>query len=322
MKHLIIRELLDSFISNYVPLQVRSAFASWMLDKTDAKEKEEALEDIWDEMALSKESFDYSDELPTAQSVLMDAEALENPVGMRRFRMYRALTFAFAAAACICLFVCGFMLTRQNTTTILVAAGSKTHYELPDGTSVWLNKGSKLSYFDNLKGRNRRLSLEGEAYFDVAKDASHPFVINTSDFDVKVLGTKFTLSAYSDSPTSVYLESGKVAVISPSFPTRTLLPGEALTYDSQTGQCCHGKEKISNHLSWTGDKLEFANAALEDIVVSLEHWYNVKILLNGDCGGERLSLTVRQEPLNEILNAIASISDIRYTINGNEITIY
>ena len=314
--------MLDSFISNYVPLQVRSAFAAWMLDKSDAKEKEEALEEIWDEMSLDKESFDCSDVLPTAQSILMDAEALENPVGIRRFRMYRVLTFAFAAAACVCLFVCGFMLTRQNTTTILVAAGSKTHYELPDGTSVWLNSGSTLSYFDNLKGRSRRLSLEGEAYFDVAKDASHPFIISTDDFDVRVLGTKFTLSAYSDSPTSIYLESGKVALDSPAFSTPALLPGEALTYDSQTGQYFCRKEKITNHLSWIGDRLEFANAALEDIVTSLEHWYNVKITINGDCRGERLSLTVRQEPLNEILNAIANISDISYTINGNEITIY
>lgn len=322
MKYKTIRELFDSFLFNYVPYQVRSAFASWFLDKTDSKEKEEVLEDIWDEMSLQKENFDYSNELPSAESLLSDADTIENPIGTNRFRTYKRLTYVFATLACICVILCTYFLLFPQSTTILVAAGSKTQYELPDGTSVWLNKGSKLCYQNNLKGKTRKLCLNGEAYFDVAKDTEHPFVVSTTDFEVKVLGTKFTLSAYDDSPASVYLESGKVVLLSNHFDYAALLPGEAFTYDPLNGSTSLHKEKISNHISWTADKLEFANATLKDIVVNLEHWYNVKINIIGDAADEHLSLIVRQESLSDILNAITRISGIKYTINGNEITIY
>lgn len=322
MKYKTIRELIDSFRSNYVPLQVRSAFSSWILDRNDVEEKENVLEDLWDEMSLEKENYDHADELPSAASILRDAKAIENPIRTRQLRTYRYLTFAFASIALFCILGGAFLLGSQKTTTIVVAEQAKTHYQLPDGTKVWLNQGSKLSYYNNLKGKNRRLALDGEAYFDVEKDAKHPFIISTSEYDVKVLGTRFTLSAYEDEPTSVFLESGKVAVSSPMFESTTLLPGEAFTYDPLTRHTDHRKVQVVNHLSWTKDRLEFANATLEDIATNLEHWYHVKIKLRGDVAEEHLSLTVRQEPLTEILNAISRIAGCSYTINGNEITIY
>lgn len=324
MKQKIIRELIHSFISNYVPSQVRSSFASWFLDKADAEEKDRALEEIWDEMSLEKEHFDFGDELPSAKSILSDAEAIENPSGAKKIGFYRRLAVISGAAACLCLLLTGslFLVRNKDSKTVLMAVDSKIYYELPDGSSIWLNKGSTLSYFNDLKGRNRRLHLDGEAFFDVAKDPKHPFVIATEEFDVKVLGTRFTLSAYGDSKKSVYLESGKVALNSPHFDSEILMPGEAFTFDPVTGQASHYKEKAVNHLSWTRDKLEFANASLRDIVTNLEHWYNVKISMTGDAGNEHLSLTVRKEPLNEILDAISCISGISYTINDNEITIY
>lgn len=322
MKYKTIRELIDTFRSNYIPLQVRSAFSSWILDRNDTEEKEKVLEDLWDEMALEKDNYDCSGMLPSAASILHDAKAIESPVRTRQLRNYRYLTFAFASIAIFCILGCTLLLSTRKTTTVIVAEQSKIHYQLPDGSKVWLNQGSKLSYYDDLKGKNRKLSLEGEACFDVEKDAKHPFIISTADYDVTVLGTKFTLSAYGDAPTSVFLESGKVAVSSPLFETISLLPGEAFTYDPMTGQTDHRKTQIVNHLSWTKDKLEFANASLGDIITNLEHWYHVRISLKADIAQEHLSLTVRQEPIAEIMAAISKIAGCSYTINGNEITIY
>lgn len=324
MKYLRIRELIDSFAENYVPGQVRSAFASWFLDRKDAAEKERAMEDIWDEMSLGRNRYDASDLLPDAAEVLRDAKAAERPSEFSQLRRWKRLSAVLGAAACLGLVLSTALLLtgRSSTTTILSTSDSKARFALPDGSSVWLNRHSTLSYSDNLRGRVRRLDLDGEAFFDVEKDPEHPFVVSTRNVAVEVLGTKFTLSAYDSRPESVYLESGKVSLSSESFPQTALLPGEAFTFDPVSGTVSHRKEKAVNHLSWTGDRLEFANAELGDIMTSLEHWYNVKINMDADAASVRLTLTVRGEPLAEILNAISRISGHGYTINGNEISIH
>lgn len=315
---------MDSFARNYVPGQIRSAFAAWFLDRKDAAEKELAMEDIWDEMALAKDSCDASGQLPDAEEVLRDAKSAEMPTESAQLRRWKRIAVLSGAAACLGFVLsAALLLTRSSsTTTILSSAGSKAHFTLPDGSDVWLNRHSTLSYADNLEGKVRSLNLEGEAFFDVAKDPEHPFVVSTQNVAVKVLGTRFTLSAYTSRPESVYLESGKVSLCSESFPHATLLPGEAFTFDPVSGTVRQWKEKAVNHLSWTGDRLEFANAELCDIMASLEHWYNVKINMDAGTAPVRLTLTVRGEPLAEILDAIARISGHAYTINGNEISIH
>ncbi len=323
MKQLRIRELIDSFTANYVPGQVRSAFASWFLDRKDAAEKERAVEEIWDGMSLGKERYDASDMLPDAAEVLRDAKAVESPSESAQLRRWKRIAALLGAAACLGLVSSAALLLTGNssTTTILSTTDSKAHFTLPDGSSVWLNRHSTLSYADNLKGGTRSLTLDGEAFFDVQKDPEHPFVVSTQNVAVKVLGTRFVLSAYGSRPESVYLESGKVSLISESFPQATLLPGEAFTFDPVSGTVCRRNEKAVNHLSWTGDRLEFANAELGDIMTSLEHWYNVKINVDRRVAAVRLTLTVRQEPLAEILDAIARISGCGYTVNGSEVSV-
>jgi len=323
MNNIKIRRLLDSFADNYVPAQVRAAFASWLLGKEDSEEKEAALEEIWDEMSLEKEKFEFDELLPGSSSILADAKNVEKPVAARKLRKYRAMSYAFGAFAAICAVLCVFFYSakRGDATTVLVATVSKVYYELPDGSSVWLNKNSKLCFKNNLEGKRRELSLEGEAFFDVAKDPEHPFVIRTSNMNVKVLGTRFTMRAYSDSPEQVFLESGKVSLSSEHFPDDVLSPGEAFSYDPISETASHFKEKTVNHLSWTNEQLVFANASLADIIANLEHWYNVRIDNTGKPAEERLSLVVRQETLPDVLAAIHRLTGRTYTINGNEITI-
>ena len=127
MKYKTIRELIDSFRSNYVPLQVRSAFSSWILDRNDAEDKENVLEDLWDEMSLEKENYDHADELPSAASILRDAKAIENPIRTRQLRTYRYLTFAFASIALFWILGGAFLLGAQKTTSIVVAEQAMGH---------------------------------------------------------------------------------------------------------------------------------------------------------------------------------------------------
>ncbi len=324
MKQLRIGELIDSFTGNNAPGQVRSAFASWFLDRRDAEEKERAVEELWDEMSLKRDLYDGGGLLPSAGEVLSDAMAAEKPAEKAELRRWKRLTVIFAVAACLGVVLStALFLTRDNgVTTVLSTAGAKTCFELPDGSSVWLNRHTTLTYRDGLKGRSRCVSLNGEAYFDIARDEERPFVVNTSDISVKVLGTRFVLSAYDETPESVYLESGKVSLNSPSFTPSVLMPGEAFTFDPVSGRVSQRREKAVNHISWINDRLEFANTPLDEIVVNLEHWYNVKINLSGTVGNMRLTMTVRQEPLPEILDAVSRITGLECSVNGKEICIH
>ena len=321
MKRLRIREIIDSFAHNYVPRSVRSAFASWLTDRDEREEKEEALEEMWDEMCLDRERYDFSGALPSATRVLEDAKTVEKPSEGAKLKLYRRLSIISCATACIVAVVCAALLLSgvNSSTTILAASDTKSHFTLPDGTSVCLNKESTLSYRNGLNGRSRKVSLRGEAFFDVEKDPSRPFVVSTGNMDVRVLGTRFTLSAREDSPESVYLESGKVTVEGERFSPVQLNPGEAFTFDPLGGESGKRTENVWNHLAWTCDKLEFSNVSLADIVTNLEHWYNVKIDISPKVKDIRLTLTVRQEPLAEILEAISRISAVEYSINGREI---
>ncbi len=323
MKRLRIRELIDSFTGSFVPGRIRAVFASWFLEREDSEEKERAMEDIWDEMCLDKDRYETAGLLPESRQILNDAKAVERPQESKQLLKWKRLAIICGAAACLGI-VCSTMLffsKRNSSTTILASAESKARFELPDGSSVWLNKHTTLRYSNGLKGKNRNVNLDGEAFFDVSKDPEHPFIVNSSNMAVKVLGTRFTFSAYSDAKESVYLESGKVSLNSENFLPTSLVPGEAFTYDPISGKTSKRQENVSNHLSWINDRLEFANTSVDEIVTNLEHWYNVKIYVSESAKDIHLSLTVRQEPLTEILDAISRISGLNYTINGNEITI-
>ncbi len=323
MKTLRIKELINSFTGHFVPGRIRASFAAWFLEREDAEEKERAMEDMWDEMCLEKDNYEIAGLFPDSRQLLKDAKAAESPSESKLVLRWRRRAIMYGVAACLGLVLSNVLFfSRQSaSTTILASAESKAKFNLPDGSTVWLNKHTTLSYSDGLKGKTRKVSLDGEAFFDVSKDPEHPFIVNSTDMNVKVLGTRFTFSAYSDAKESVYLESGKVCLQSDNFLPESLIPGEAFTYDPITGETSKRKENVFNHLSWINDKLEFANTSLDEIVTNLEHWYNVKIYMTDRAKNIHLSLTVRQEPLTEILDAISRISGLNYTINGNTVTI-
>lgn len=119
---------------------------------------------------------------------------------------------------------------RNAYNEIVVPRGQQAHLTLSDGTKIWINSKSKLIYPSDFEGKDRIVSLDGEAYFEVTKDASRPFIVETNSIDIKVLGTSFNLSAYrDDSVCSVGLDEGLVSVLSKSKGELTQVrPGELM----------------------------------------------------------------------------------------------
>ena len=231
-------------------------------------------------------------------------------------RMVVRLSVGVAVAAAVVLVVLSaFYLSGMFKTDMYLASGehSKGYFELPDGSEVWLNQGSSLFVPKGMGGRVRNVRLTGEGYFEVAKDEDRPFVVKTEEFDIEVLGTRFTVSAYEGRPSAAYLSEGSVKVSADDMPETVLKPDQKIERN-ESGEWTVSSEQASNHVAWIGEMLFFDDASIMEIVQCLEHWYNVRISLadNESLRNLNLTMTVRTEPLDEILAALSSLASIEY----------
>jgi len=206
---------------------------------------------------------------------------------------------------------------------IVVPPGQRANLTLSDGTNVWLNACSEMTYPASFSEDIRRVSLKGEAYFDVRKDEEHPFVVRTRFGEVTVLGTAFNINAYNDADacytTLVY---GKVNFSTPDQNTITLAPGEQAVVSSR------GIEKravdVNEYIGWAQGVYVFNNKRLGDIMKTFERWYDVHVYYEKE---SLRDLTYsgdlqRYGTINTFLNALELTGDIYYRINGRNILIY
>ncbi|GAA3555181.1 FecR family protein [Snuella lapsa] len=213
--------------------------------------------------------------------------------------------------------------------TLTVPYGKRFKITLSDGTRVNLNAGTSLKYpVKFIKGENRRVFLEGEAYFDVAKDAEHPFVVNANAIDVRVLGTQFNVSSYPEDETiNTVLVEGSVSIYKAestySSETATFLePGFKAAYDKNYGNITIDKADIEMHTAWIKGKIVLKHIPFDDIVKKLERHYNVVIQNNNKVlGKDFITATFDIETIEEVLKYIDELHSIDYTIRNNLITI-
>jgi transmembrane sensor len=208
---------------------------------------------------------------------------------------------------------------HQGCFSIYAPLGSRVSFDLPDGTSGMLNSGSHLSYslpFTN----NRRVKLEGEAWFEVSRDEEHPFEISAGNSSVKVLGTSFNISAYPDENyLEVVLQKGKLEFQDNISDEKiTLFPSERLV--SQNGIFSKSVSDPKKYNVWTEGKLVFRGDPMSEVGRRIERWYNVKIEL-ADKEIEKYSFraTFEDDKLEEVLRLLSLTSPIRYNITPRKL---
>ena len=325
MTHKSIKEIIRTYLQNDVPEQVRESFEKWMLDTESFQEKNEALESIWNESV--HESSGDGGPVRTVSSVFDDASAFD-AARKRSDRRRGTALWISSAAAVFFAFIALFQFFSDRTPDVRLASSedAKASFVLPDGSKVWLNGGSTLSYSKGLKGRKRTVTLEGEGFFDVEKNPDRPFVVKARDLDITVLGTEFTVSAQDDKDIAVYLQEGRVKVSGPKLEDGLeMKPDQAIIYDRLSSGYKVRKVKAANHTAWIRDRLDFYNTSLYDILETLCQWYNTGIKCTDPvlAGKIKLTLTVRQEPLEEIMLAIAELVPYEFTTSKDSMdTVY
>lgn len=211
-----------------------------------------------------------------------------------------------------------------NLNTLLVPAGSKvTHMTLADGTQVWLNADSKLTYPVQFNGNQRTVALSGEAYFEVSHNASKPFQVKVRDQTVEVLGTHFNINAYEDETSiKTTLLEGKV-IVRRGQAQLALKPGEQVICVNQPNQPLQHilHPDMEAVMAWKSGLFNFNNKDLGTIMRQISRWYGVQIRFEGPIAQRKFGGELPKDlKLSEILQLLAKMN-IQFSMEGNVLTI-
>ncbi|WP_455586083.1 FecR family protein [Bacteroides sp.] len=208
---------------------------------------------------------------------------------------------------------------------IYVPKGDMQTIIFQDGTKVILNADSRLKYTPGFKLFSREVELEGEAYFEVAKNKIRPFTVHTSGVDIKVLGTKFNIKAYNDeSDITTTLNQGHVRVSDMRGEALELFPGEQIVYEKKNGTMYkRSLENVSDYSAWKTNSLCFTDTRLDHISKELSRKFNKEIvLMDPSLENSIYTISFNNMPLDSILEDLTRISPVRYEKVDDKILIY
>jgi len=246
----------------------------------------------------------------------------------------------------------GKSIASKNLNELTIHPGSKSKIVLPDGSQVWVNSGSKLSYASNFDGNVREVYLNGEAYFEVTKNPKKPFIVHTSGIDIKVLGTEFNVKAFDmESTIEATLIRGSIEVLKKDDANAgsvLLKPHEKLVYQKLLEKNYYSKTSLDKEIvkaapadlksliiikpislnipdsdiketAWLKNKFVFEDETLANLAVRLERWYNIKInIQDQNLNAYRVSGSFVDETAEQALNELKLLIPFNYKIKNNE----
>lgn len=348
------RRIFDFFFSGAeIPEELRQQFFGWLEIHGNEPETKALLEEYWNEVSSAAPEFNLTEgleklmaRLGTGNSIDKNAngsiaeakvnafsgirhEEAEAPrLEKRKIFRSKTLKYCIAAAAAAALFLTGAatseLMTGKRQETVLMASSENiSSYTLPDGSKVWLNKNSWLAYNQKFGKRTRQVTLKGEGYFEVNRDEQRPFIVKMqNNLDIKVLGTTFNACNYpSLNKAEVILRSGSVQVSDNGRNEYVILkPNQKFTWNEGTAEI--SSVNAMNCCRWFEHRLVFDNVKLKDILENLSHKYQTEISLNvGNLADKHMSMTIRDESVEDILDILTTLLPIRWRYQGAEIII-
>jgi len=319
---------------------------------------------LWEQLGrrttgLAEESFEkhmnrLNDKIFATNVVSQTSPDAQKTSIIRKMAQKKYYRIWWAVAAASVLFFLLLFTTNERgrikpiNNTVSTKAGNKASINLPDGSKVWLNRDSKITYVGDFGNKTREVYLSGEAFFDVAKDKTKPFIIHTRTINLKVLGTAFNVRSYdNEKETETALVHGSIEVTLRNRPDQKIFlkPGEkllvknipvdtSLKYKMQkrdedtpiavlTNMHYYGTDSSSVETSWTKNELVFNDEPLDKIALNLERWFNVRIIITSEgLKKEKYTATVEEDDkLEDFLEALKLAEGFHYSINDREVII-
>jgi ferric-dicitrate binding protein FerR (iron transport regulator) len=318
--------LISSHLTGNISDEESIELKKWLSEGHQNRTEFDDVVDLWHQ----SKNLQFPEKIDTVQALIsVHGRAGIIPPNFRRLNIIRQIA-AVLFISVILSGVFSYFFAGQSHGPVYyeevsAAYGTRTNIELPDGSTVFLNSGSSVRFSNQLaKQHERRVELNGEAFFKVAKDTKRPFIVNVKKLEVKALGTSFNVNAYHpDSQVDVFLLEGKVAIN-----TGTKAPGSQLVLEPE--QLAHF-DAVANRLSakpvretgkyigWTEGKMVFIDDPIQEVMTRLENWYNVDIKLEDNrLAKYRFTGTFVNESLEEVLNTLSLTSPLGYQIEQPE----
>ncbi len=311
---------MKSTIKNYLSGKSSSAeqkeLLEWLRDDNHTSDFQLVKEEWKDEVTKQEHAPEYQ------QSWISVQNSIHGKIQAELFRAKRTLTiFRYAAILALLISVPAiiYMMQSKSTdqqliyTTVAADFGQISKVVLPDSTVVWVNSGSKLTYNNQFSASNRDIQLTGEAYFKVAKNKDLPLVVASGDLRIKVLGTEFCVSAYSEEKDiQVVLEKGKVELSTASQANlkQEMKPGELVSFSKAKKEMVLSNVNTGLFTSWKDGLINIYNLPLSDLVLRLEKRYNQKFLVDEKIKNLPYTFTIKNEDLSSILSLMEKITPV------------
>ena len=328
-------EYIDSIIVDFLTHQadekVVNDLNEWLAESDANKKYFNDYKEIWYSSIVGMDERKYD----SARAFTKFQE--RTSVGLLKKKRHLLLKFSkYAAVLFVLLMVSYFSYWQgenniQNSfSDIIVEAplGSNLKLSLPDGSNVWLNSGSKMSYSQGFGVSDRELKLVGEGYFEVVRNEFLPFIVNSSHLQVTVLCTKFIFRDYcEDDEAVVSLKEGKVAWqnLIQHDQKGFLSPNEKAVLDKRYGKIHIESSVVDNALQWTKGALFFDEVPFVTIVKALERSYDVHITIMNDSLRNHCfygNFVRNEQSIRDVLDALSATTPMHYDIKGSNITIY
>jgi len=209
----------------------------------------------------------------------------------------------------------------EKNNTITTPSGGQYQVNLPDATQVWLNAETKFSFPSHFIGKNRRVELDGEAYFEVSKDKNHPFIVESKKQEVEVLGTHFNINSYENSlGTKTTLLEGSVK-IKGAGGEKVIAPGEQSVMYGNTIEVNAVDPAFA--IDWKNGEFRFKNESLPSIIQKLSRWYGVRFVMDSryELMPSFSGSVSRFDNISEVLKMLEETGNIKFYINGKVVTV-
>lgn len=325
------KEIIIKYLQGTASHEEKTLLLTWLKEKEENKASFSEIRDKWIQENSGSAVSDPNYSRKAFQRFLKDLKQTEK----KTFGIHVNTLFKVAASvAVLCLCAWGGYLMGDKQTVelpesviinqLVMGKESKGSVVLPDGSTVWLNANSKLTYPEHFEANNRKVKLEGEGFFDILKDEKRPFYVEAGEMDIRVLGTKFDIQNYKDRGTlKTILLSGQVEASFPDRKERVILaPDQKITLDRETGEYHLSKVNAADYILWINDKLVCTNESLQTVLYKLRHWYGLDMVYDKNIPmQQRLSLTVRRETPEELFKVLELICPISCTVKNNTVYI-
>ncbi|MEQ6119122.1 FecR domain-containing protein [Reichenbachiella sp. MALMAid0571] len=324
-----LQSLFDKFLKDECSDEELKVFFDHIKDQPISDELNPLLEDVWEKLKK------YPSLKPKHSKQLLEKIFQKDSPKKSQQRWLTPLKIAVSIAAVLVLaFFVGIQSDNQESEvkyiTKTTQIGQRASYKLSDGSMVFLNAGSSISFPEIQDEKTRKVILAGEAFFEVVKNSEKPFVVESANLKTQVLGTSFNIRAYPQKDIEVTVVTGKVQVESLSTETQgnekiLLTPNEQAVYSRSQNRLSFAKVDARKSLAWHSKELLFENVDMREVLSMLEIRFDQKIILDNSGMGNCIIRKAKyeKESLETILKGLQSLLDFKYEFNGyNQWTIY